>query len=207
MAPIIPVLNPIPPPGLVVFPEYTALKQEALLMKETKKHWTRDNIIVSFKGPDSGIDQAFIEIDEVQKRTYVFKNVNTGQEIMRIVKEEHSLSPNVYHGMSAAGEEKWTLRLKRHSFSPTEYILQIHPSLPSQQALTLPIEPKVQGQTKAILYNGNAVATMDQPESWSHYRREDLVYVAAGFDIMVALGVSWVHIDKQREDAMAAAAA
>lgn len=56
------------------------------------------------------------------------------------------------------------------------------------------------GQTRGILFNGQPVAAMGEQESM-HLRREEHVYVAPGMDILVALGVAWIHVDKQRQDA------
>lgn len=121
MAPIIPTLHPLPPPGLTLFHGFTARQQEALIVKEQFKHFSRSNLLVAFKGPDGGPGQMFLEIDEVKRRRWAFKSATTGEVVMNLVKEKHCFHPHVYHGMAPDGTEMWTLVLKRHSFSGTEY--------------------------------------------------------------------------------------
>lgn len=41
---------------------------------------------------------------------------------------------------------------------------------------------------------------MSQNEAYDHLRREDIVHVAPGMDILVALGASWARYDKGKED-------
>lgn len=59
----------------------------------------------------------------------------------------------------------------------------------------------MQGQEKGILIDGTPVATMSRHEPWSHIARHDLVHVAPGMDILLALGVNWIRADKQKQDA------
>jgi hypothetical protein len=70
--------------------------------------------------------------------------------------------------------------------------------------MILNVAKKVQGQERGIMLNGQPVATMDEPESLLHMRREDDIYVAAGMDIALAIGVAWAHYDKQTEPTPAA---
>jgi len=56
------------------------------------------------------------------------------------------------------------------------------------------------GQDKGVMYNGHVVATMSHHEQWGHMRREELVNVAAGMDILLALGLCYVRYDKQLTD-------
>lgn len=44
------------------------------------------------------------------------------------------------------------------------------------------------------------VAETSRCGEWKHLRREDHVYVAPGFDILVAIGVAFIRVDKQSED-------
>jgi hypothetical protein len=62
------------------------------------------------------------------------------------------------------------------------------------------IRNKVLGQEKGILLNGSPVATMSQQGQWSSVHRQDVIHVAAGMDILLALGVNWVRVDKQAAD-------
>lgn len=48
---------------------------------------------------------------------------------------------------------------------------------------------------------------MSRHELWSHVNRLDLIYVAPGMDILLALGVAWVRVDKQAKEAKTAISA
>lgn len=72
---------------------------------------------------------------------------------------------------------------------------------------TLLVQNKVLGQDKGIIWNGCVVATMSMHERWSHMHREDLVNIAPGMDILLALGVCYVRYDKQKTDQAIAASA
>jgi hypothetical protein len=69
------------------------------------------------------------------------------------------------------------------------------------------VQNKVHGAEKGVLVNGQPGATMSRHEVWSHVHRIDLINVAPGMDILLALGVNWVRADKQKQDSKAAAAA
>lgn len=69
------------------------------------------------------------------------------------------------------------------------------------------IENKVMGQDKGILVDGVPVATMSKFEEWSHINRHDMIHVAPGMDILLALAVNWIRTDKQEEDAKMVVAA
>jgi len=79
-----------------------------------------------------------------------------------------------------------------------------HPGLTIQPTAydkrTLQVENKVLGQGKGIIHNGQVVVTMSHHEFWSHLRREEIVNVAAGMDILLALGMCYVRYDKQLTD-------
>ena len=81
--------------------------------------------------------------------------------------------------------------------------LTIFPSPYEEQ--TLLVQKKVLGQDKGILWNGHVAATMALHEQWKHFHREDLVNVAPGMDILLALGVCYVRYEKQKTDAAIAA--
>ena len=65
---------------------------------------------------------------------------------------------------------------------------------------TLQMEKKILDQDIGLLWNGQVVSTISKHEEWSHLRREDLVNVAPGMDILLSLGLCWVHYDKQQTD-------
>jgi hypothetical protein len=62
------------------------------------------------------------------------------------------------------------------------------------------VQNKVAGADKGILVNGVPGATMSAHEEWSHVHRMDLINVAPGMDILLALGVNWIRADKQEQD-------
>lgn len=66
------------------------------------------------------------------------------------------------------------------------------------------IENKVLGAEKGILLDGVPVVTMGQQGFWSRIHREDVVTVASGMDMVLALAVNWIKIDKENDDAAAA---
>jgi hypothetical protein len=105
---------------------------------------------------------------------------------------------------SAQAEKCWNLTVAEHAFSSDEYTLTLF--LADGKQLELPLQKSVQGQERAVMLNGALVATMDEPHSWSHSRREDVVYVAPGMDIAVAIGAAWCYYDKQSEQSHRAAA-
>lgn len=77
---------------------------------------------------------------------------------------------------------------------------------PSKASQRVSVDNKVQGQDKGILVNGVPAATMSRHEAWSHMSRHDLVHVAPGMDILLALGINWIRADKQKQDSKTAVA-
>ena len=57
---------------------------------------------------------------------------------------------------------------------------------------------------KGVLVDGHPVVAMRQHEFWSHTHREDVVSVAEGMDLVLAVAVNWVKIDQENEAAAAA---
>lgn len=45
---------------------------------------------------------------------------------------------------------------------------------------------------------------MSKFEMWKHMHRYDIVHVTAGMDILLALAVNWIRVDKQDADTAAA---
>ncbi|KAF2730969.1 hypothetical protein EJ04DRAFT_579459 [Polyplosphaeria fusca] len=192
-------LAPLPPPGLVIFPNYTAQRPESIIIKEKHKHITRQNFVVSY----ASTSHNFLELDEDSKGNMLFIDLQTRQEVMRIVKQGGGLlggGDKVYKGVGLDGREKWTLQLKRHSFSGSgsEYLLTAN--IHGGQATPLQVQNRVSGAEKAILWNGRMVATMNKHQELQHLRRQDRVDVAPGMDILLALGVAWIRIVKQKKD-------
>jgi hypothetical protein len=66
------------------------------------------------------------------------------------------------------------------------------------------VAKKVQGADVGIMVNGQPAALMSQEGKWKHAMRHDLVHVAPGMDILLAVGIAWVGADKQKKDAKVA---
>ncbi|KAF2122234.1 hypothetical protein BDV96DRAFT_461418, partial [Lophiotrema nucula] len=181
-------LAPLPQPGLTVFHGYTAHKFESIVIKETMKHFLKEHYEVSFQ---SG--HMFLEITQDTKRgDMVYKETMTGVEVMRIVREGKN-----FKGVGSDGFVRWEVKLKKHFLGGIDYYLTIHP----YPNVTVPLEvrQKALGQDKAIFWNGTAVATMSRKGELEHFRRREMVYVAPGMDMLVALGVAWIRIDKNNK--------
>ena len=56
---------------------------------------------------------------------------------------------------------------------------------------------------KGVLVDGHPAVAMRQQEFWSHAHRRDVVFVAPGMDVVLAVALNWVKID-QENDAMGA---
>lgn len=50
-----------------------------------------------------------------------------------------------------------------------------------------------------ILIDGHPAVAMGQKEFWSHAHREDVVSIAPGMDIVLAIAVNWVKIDLEND--------
>ncbi|KAH7359818.1 hypothetical protein BKA66DRAFT_472113 [Pyrenochaeta sp. MPI-SDFR-AT-0127] len=198
-------LAPLPQPGLPVFPGFTATKPETFLIKGRDIMYNKALALISFSTPTGEAGSPFLEIKEDKRKEISFRTMD-GTEVMRIVKETHPWSGRgtEYHGMRGDGNEVWYLKLHT-GLRGTDYNLTIND--PSLSSHNFQIQNKVNNQDKGILMNGNPVATMSRHEQWSHVNRLDLVHVAPGMDILLALGVAWVRVDKQAKDAKTAISA
>lgn len=54
---------------------------------------------------------------------------------------------------------------------------------------------------KSILLDGNLLVATGQQGFWSHTHREDVVHVAPGMDVVLALAVNWVKTDQENDAA------
>lgn len=82
--------------------------------------------------------------------------------------------------------------------SKTRVVLTLHTASHSEIQIT--IRNGVGGQEKSAFYNGVMVAGTSRSGEWKHLRRQDHVYVAPGFDVLVAIGIAFVRVDKQTDD-------
>ena len=83
--------------------------------------------------------------------------------------------------------------------------LTIFPSPADEQAVL--VQPKVLDQEWGLCWNGHVVATMSVHEKWKHMRREDVLNVAPGMDILLAVGMCYVRIEREQREAGAAGVA
>lgn len=104
-------LQPLPQPGLCVYPGFTATKPETFVAKCRNAWSDRASYLISYSSPVGKPLNPFIEIVEEKRNNISFKTMN-GQEVMRIIKQEHTWSGPEYHGMRGEGNEVWHLQLK-----------------------------------------------------------------------------------------------
>ncbi|KAJ4288929.1 hypothetical protein N0V90_011270 [Kalmusia sp. IMI 367209] len=192
-------LPPLPSPGFILHhPAFVAQVPTLLHIKESNSVWTcKAALTITQQGA------LYLEGREEKRREMVFRTPQ-GEEVLRVVKQIHKWSGRgeEYHGMRPEGSEAWHLKLHR-GMRGTEYKLTTFPTITESQ--TMLVQNKVLDQEKGILYDGHVVATMSSFEKWKHVHREDLLNIAPGMDILLALGVSYVRYDKQKTDAKMAA--
>lgn len=61
-------------------------------------------------------------------------------------------------------------------------------------------ERDVAGEEKGVVVNGNPASTVSRHGEWKHKSPQYIVHVAAGMDILLALGMAWIRSDKQKQD-------
>ncbi|KAF2001807.1 hypothetical protein P154DRAFT_619166 [Amniculicola lignicola CBS 123094] len=82
-------LQPILPPGIALFPGYTALKQETFLLKETFKDVIRGSFKV-FPLSLNGVEtEPILDLRGEGSKDMLFKNSRTGQEVMRVKRDAY----------------------------------------------------------------------------------------------------------------------
>ncbi|KAF2193432.1 hypothetical protein K469DRAFT_618525 [Zopfia rhizophila CBS 207.26] len=188
-------------PGFTLISGFIAKQPETFITKERDTwKWKENSYIVTRPTPTGKPGEPFIQILSENRKEMSFKTMD-GQVVMRIAKENPMLRSPIYHGMSPAGDEIWTLALKSGLMS-TQYNITMQDASLSKHSIK--IQNEVLGAQKGILLDGIPVATMGQRGSWSHTHREDVVTVASGMDIVLALAVNWIKIDKENDDAAAA---
>lgn len=211
-------LPALPAPGLALHsPNYIAQTPTLLLVKESSGNWsTKNALTVTRQGG------AFLEGREEQRREMVFRTPS-GHEVLRVKKQVHEWSGRgeEYHGMRPDGSRAWHVKLHR-GLTGTDYRmwsswlvvagrhmqvltlpgLTIFPTPRAEQ--TMLVKNKVLEQEKGVLWNGYVVTTMSMHQKWKHLHREDLLNIAPGMDILLALGVCYVRYDKQKTDAKTA---
>ncbi|KAH7072138.1 hypothetical protein BKA63DRAFT_63364 [Paraphoma chrysanthemicola] len=190
-------LQPLPQSGLSLYPGYLATKPETFHVKGRNAFSGKASYLISYASHSGEALTPYLEIIQDKKGNIIFKTLQ-GEEVMRIVKEVVSWSgKTTYRGSKGDGVEMWNLRLKT-TLRRTEYNVKfIDASLAATQ---IQVQNKVSDAEKGILINGQPGVTMSRQGKWEHLHRVDLVNVAPGMDILLALGVNWIRADKQNED-------
>jgi hypothetical protein len=85
--------------------------------------------------------------------------------------------------------------------------LELRTNDPTAAASNIIVQNKVNGAQKGILVNGQPGATMSKHGEWKHVHRHDIINVAPGMDMLLALGVNWIRADKAKQDAKTAVSA
>ncbi|KAH7385253.1 hypothetical protein DE146DRAFT_769002 [Phaeosphaeria sp. MPI-PUGE-AT-0046c] len=199
-------LPPLPQPGVSLYSGYMATKPETFVAKGRDAWSDRASYLISFSSPAGEALAPFLEIVEAKKNQISFKTTQ-GHEVMRIVKQRHTWICIPYiniHGMRGDGNEVWHLKLTQN-LKGTKYQLTINEKSASNNQVIM--QNKVNGADKGILINGQIGVTMTRHEEWKHVHRIDIINVAPGMDILLALGLSWIRADKQKQDTKTAVAA
>ncbi|KAH6614093.1 hypothetical protein C7974DRAFT_404495 [Boeremia exigua] len=169
-------------------------------MKADSGSSTKAHFQVSFASPTGSPGAVLMRIDEEEKKTIVFRMPN-GQEAMRITKQVHlwsGKSPE-YHGYAPDGRKLWHLSLKS-GLLKTTYDLTLEPSGPVTSSVE--VKKTATSGDLGLLVNNCLAVTISKPNIFK-WRRENVVNVAPGMDILLALGLNWIRYDKQDMDAKA----
>ncbi|KAH9880342.1 hypothetical protein IAQ61_000633 [Plenodomus lingam] len=228
-------LAPMPPPGLMVYRGFMAEQPETFLFKSRDLWSSKASFSISRATPSGEVLAPFLDLKEGPRDNVVFRTLD-GYEVMRIIRNRRSWSGKgaKYYGMRGE-EEIWQLRLVR-GLKGTSYgmlgsqlssqrfniylcnghvfggmftyglVLELDIHDRAAYGWRVEVHNKVQGQEKGILVEGNPVSTMSRFQEWKHISRQDIVHVAPGMDIMIALGVAWIRADKQEQDTQTVAA-
>lgn len=101
--------------------------------------------------------------------------------------------------MGPDGRVLWCVSVK-YGLTRTKYLIET-PTMPG----ALAIERKHMGKNFVMMHRGQAVMTAETTSGSLSLKREDRIDVAPGMDLLLAVGVQIVDIDKEREDAKAGA--
>ncbi|KZM21295.1 hypothetical protein ST47_g7591 [Ascochyta rabiei] len=210
-------LLPLPLPALTLIPDFTAQQPESLHVKE-RDTWKRkqNSYTVSRLTAAGKPGDAYLQVLGESRKEVSIQTAD-GRELMRISKENSLLKGTVYHGMSAQGDELWTLKVKSSVLKDkwgesrgacTEGValmridLVVHDASLSGRTIEI-AKIDTLNANKGVIIDGHPAVAMGQKGFWSHTHREDVVSVAPGIDIVLAVAVTWAKID-QENDAMGA---
>jgi hypothetical protein len=108
-------LTPVPSPGFLLIPGFTALEPSTFITKERDTwKWKACSYTVSHATIDGKPGEPYLDIVGLSRKEVVFNTTASqdGREIMRILKENRLLKAPVYRGVSPTGEELWRLEAK-----------------------------------------------------------------------------------------------
>jgi len=109
-----PTLPPMPLPGLIMVPNWTAQKHEAFLMKTEGVPTKKAQSLVSYCTSDENAGEPFLKILEEERNIVKFMTMD-GQEAMRINVHRHTLArPSAEYKAVRSADAKplWDLELK-----------------------------------------------------------------------------------------------
>lgn len=108
-------LTPVPSPGFLLIPGFTALEPSTFITKERDTwKWKACSYTVSRATIDGKPGEPYLDIVGLSRKEVVFKTTASqdGRKIMRILKENRLFKAPVYRGVSPTGEELWRLEAK-----------------------------------------------------------------------------------------------
>ncbi|CAG5154090.1 uncharacterized protein ALTATR162_LOCUS3460 [Alternaria atra] len=191
-----PTLPPMPLPGLVIIPNWTAQHQETFLMKNEDTPKGKCQSLVSYLTPDGKAGAPFLQIKEEETDVILFKTME-GQEAMRINVERHNIKLETEYRALRSADAKaiWDVELKI-SWRIPKWDLTIHDKYLENQ--NIEFEKDVAGEERGLVANGNPVMTVSRHAKWAHRHAEWVVHVAPGMDLLLALGMAWIRTDQQK---------
>ncbi|RYN48279.1 hypothetical protein AA0120_g2915 [Alternaria tenuissima] len=191
-----PTLPPMPLPGLIIVPGWTAQHQETFLMKNEDTPKGKCQSLVSYLTPEGKAGAPFLQIKEEESDVILFRTME-GQEAMRINVERHNIKLKTEYRALRSADAKaiWDVHL-RISWRVPKWDLTVHDKYLETQ--NIEFEKDVAGEEKGLLANGNPIMTVSRHAKWAHRHAEWEVHVAPGMDLLLALGMAWIRSDQQK---------
>lgn len=108
-----PTLPPMPLPGLIIVPGWTAQHQETFLMKNEDTPKGKCQSLVSYLTPEGKAGAPFLQIKEEESDVILFRTME-GQEAMRINVERHNIKLKTEYRALRSADAKaiWDVHLR-----------------------------------------------------------------------------------------------